>query len=161
MSDLTLTAQGDREAVIARTFAAPAAAVYDALTDAAAVPRWLLGPPGWSMPECRVDARPGGRFRYRWEKPGEPGMSLSGAYREAARPHRLVHTERFDPDWTNGETVVTTELTESGGRTRFRAVIAYPTREARDGALASDMKAGVAASYDRLEALLLGQAVQA
>lgn len=160
-SDLKLSPSGDRDAVITRTFQASAAALFDALTDPTQVRRWLLGPPGWSMLVCEIDRRPGGAYRYVWRKADEEGMALAGTYWEVARPHRLVHTERFEPDWTGGETVVVTELTEDAGHTRVQAVITYPTPESRDGALGSGMEAGVAASYDRLEALVRGEAVPA
>src|SRR5919107_1420960 len=28
--------------------------------------RWLLGPPGWTMPVCQVDLRVGGTYLYTW-----------------------------------------------------------------------------------------------
>ena len=28
--------------------------------------RWMLGPPGWSMPVCEMDVRPGGQYSWRW-----------------------------------------------------------------------------------------------
>jgi len=50
---------------------------------------------------------------------------------------------------------ITSELTEIEGRsTTLRATLHYATPEARDAMLASDMAAGVRASYDRLAAIL-------
>jgi uncharacterized protein YndB with AHSA1/START domain len=81
-------------------------------------------------------------------------MGLSGIFREISPPERIVHTELFDEDWTGGETVVTTVLTEQGGKTAMTMTVLYSSREARDGALATPMEQGMAQSYDRLERLL-------
>lgn len=58
----------DRELVITRIVDAPRQEVFDAWTDPRQVPTWLLGPPGWTMPVCEVDLRPGGAWRYVWRK---------------------------------------------------------------------------------------------
>jgi len=47
--------------------------------------------------------------------------------------------------------VVTVELTEENGKTRFTITSAYPSREVRDMVLKSGMERGAAISYDRLE----------
>jgi len=50
--------------------------------------------------------------------------------------------------------VITTILTEQGGKTALTATLLYDSRETRDNVLKSPMESGVAASYDRLEELL-------
>ena len=45
-----VAARGDREIVMTRVFDAPRRLVWDAHTKPELVKRWLLGPPGWSMP---------------------------------------------------------------------------------------------------------------
>ncbi len=59
--------------------------------------RWLLGPPGWSMPVCDIDLVVGGRFRYVWRN-DENGreFALNGIYREIVAPSRIVHPEAFE-----------------------------------------------------------------
>jgi uncharacterized protein YndB with AHSA1/START domain len=52
------------------------------------------------------------------------------------------------------ETLTTLELAESGGTTRIEITLTYPSKEARDSALASGMLGGIATSLDRLEELL-------
>jgi uncharacterized protein YndB with AHSA1/START domain len=79
-------------------------------------------------------------------------MAMSGIVREFAPPERVVHTERWGPEWP--ETVNTTVFTESEGRTTITLTIAYPSREARDAAIQTGMKGGMDQSYDRLEVLL-------
>jgi uncharacterized protein YndB with AHSA1/START domain len=108
---------GDREVVVTRVFDAPRELVFDAFTKPELVKRWLLGPPGISMPVCDIDLRVGGRFRYVWRLPNGNDMGMGGVFREIVRPERLVHTELFDEDWTGGETLTTTTFAEKRGKT--------------------------------------------
>lgn len=66
-----------------------------------------------------------------------------------------MHAEQFQADWGLGpETEVTSTFEEAAGTTLFTVTVRYPSREARDGALNSGMKEGLAASYDHLDKLL-------
>ncbi len=56
----------DREVKVVRSFKAPRDLVYKAYTTPELVKRWLLGPPGWTMPVCEMDVRVGGKYRWRW-----------------------------------------------------------------------------------------------
>ena len=151
---LQITTPSDRELMMTRAFEAPRPMVFEALTTPDLVRRWLHGPDDWTMPVCEIDLRPGGALRYVWRGPDGAEMGMSGEYREVVRPERLVHTELFDEDWTGGETVVTTILTEQDGRTTVTTTILYASKENRDGALQTGMEQGMAASYDRLEGQL-------
>jgi uncharacterized protein YndB with AHSA1/START domain len=125
------------------------------LTRPELVKRWLLGPPGWSMPVCEIDLKVGGAYRYLWRQDTDrTEMGVSGVFREVVLSERLVHTESFQPAWYPGEAVVTTVLSEQNGKTTLNATVRYESREARDGVLKSPMESGVAASYDRLAELL-------
>src|SRR5262245_56965603 len=156
---LQITAVGDRELAITRAFAAPRRLVFDAFTRPELVRRWLLGPPGWSMPVCEIDLRVGGRYRYVWRRDNGGGeMGVSGEYREIVVPERIVATERFDEAWYPGEALGTVALREDGGRTHMVQTLRYESRAARDAVLASPMESGVVASYDRLAQLLPGAA---
>ena len=59
----TVALPNDRDVVVTRAFNAPRSLVYDAYTKPELVSRWLLGPPGWTMPVCEMDLRVGGKFR--------------------------------------------------------------------------------------------------
>ena len=84
----------DREVKVTRSFKAPRALVYKAYTDPTLVQRWLLGPPGWSMPVCEMDVRVGGRYRWRWRSDQDGSeFGFAGTFREVQPPSRLVHTE--------------------------------------------------------------------
>ncbi|MPZ23392.1 MAG: ATPase [Dehalococcoidia bacterium] len=137
-----------------RVFDAPRRLVFEAWTKPELLQRWLLGPEGWSMPVCEVDLREGGSFRFVWRNDDGREMGMGGVYREIVPPERLVHTELFDEDWTEGETVVTTVLTEDGGKTTMTSTVRYSSEAARDAALATGMTDGVAVTYDRLAELL-------
>jgi len=151
---LTLTTPTEREIAMTRVFDAPRRLVFDAMTRPELVKRWLLGPPGWSMPVCEIDLRVGGTYRYVWRGADGTEMGMRGVYREIAPPERLVATESFDESWYPGKAQVTTALVERDGRTTVTITVLYESREARDTALASNMEKGVAASYDRLEEIL-------
>src|SRR5882762_7861832 len=144
---LKLTTPTDREISMTR--------VFDAFTKPELVKRWLLGPPGWTMPVCEIDLRVGGAYRYVWRHADGREMGMGGIYREIVPQERLVCTELFDEAWYPGEALVTTILAEQGGRTTLTSTILYVSQETRDAVLKSGMERGVAASYDRLEELLV------
>jgi uncharacterized protein YndB with AHSA1/START domain len=151
-----VTTPSEREIRVTRVFDAPRALLFACHTDPALVPRWLLGPPGWTMPVCEIDLRVGGRYRYVWrgDADGE-AFGFRGEYREVVAPARVVHTEW--PDGTDGgpgaEALCTLELTEADGRTTLTHTMRFPTRALRDQALASGMTDGMGASYTQLAAL--------
>ena len=150
-----ISTPSDREIQVSRDFDAPRSLVFDAFTKPELVRRWLLGPPGWTMPVCEIDLRVGGSYRYVWrsEKDGSQ-MGIRGVFREITPVERLVATERFDDAWYPGEALDTTVFDERRGITRTTITILYESREARDTARRSGMEYGMAAGYDRLETLL-------
>lgn len=154
MESFKLATRGDREIVMTRDFDAPRRMVFGALTKPELVKRWLLGPPGWTMPVCEIDPRVGGAYRFQWRGPDGTEMGTRGVCREIVPPERFVTTERFDDPWYPGEALVTYVLDERGGITTLTLTVLYESREARDGVLKSGMEKGVAMSYDRLEQLL-------
>lgn len=153
--NFTITAPGDLEVVMTRVFDAPRHLVFHAFTKPELVKRWLLGPDGWSMPICEIDLKVGGRYRYQWrrDKDGQT-MATGGVFREIVAGERIVHTEKFEEPWFEGEAVVTTRFDERDGKTTVSMTILYEKREIRDGVLKSGMERGVAKSYERLADIL-------
>ena len=145
---LTLTTPTDREIVITRGFDAPRKLVFEAYTDPKHLPHWMLGPPGWTMPVCEVDLRVGGGWHFGWKHSNGTQMEMRGVYREVKPPERLVSTESWGGDWP--ETVNTLTFTEQNGQTTVTSSILYPSKEARDAALKTGMKEGMALSFNRL-----------
>ena len=86
-------------------------------------------------------------------------MGMGGTYREIAKPERVVAAELFDEDWTGGETLNTTTLTETSAKTRMDILVLYASKEARDGALATGMTKGMEIGFDRLDTLVARLAV--
>ena len=158
MSKLDLSTPGDREISWTRVFDAPRDLVFEAHTKCEHVKRWLLGPPGWTMPVCRIDLRVGGAYRYEWKNEKGTVMGMGGVFREIVVPERIVATEKFDDAWYPGEAVGTTVLIEKNGRTTLTVTMLYESKEARDAVLASGMERGLAASYDHLAETLVSMA---
>jgi uncharacterized protein YndB with AHSA1/START domain len=154
-----VTTPSDREVRVVRRFKASAARVFDAYTQPALIRRWLLGPPGWSMPECAVDLREGGAYRYLWRMDGGTAeFGSEGVYLEISAPNRIVHTQRmFGPlAGPMAEDVrCTIEFRDEPGGSVMTSIILSPSKENRDAALATGMAAGMEQSYARLEADLL------
>lgn len=154
-ANLLVAARGGREIVMTRRFDAPRALVFDAFTKPELVRRWLLGPPGWTMPVCEIDFRVGGKYRYVWRNDSiNTEMGMGGVYREIAAPERIVATEKFDQAWYPGEAVGTIHLVEENGKTALTQTILYESSAARDAVLKSPMESGVTSSYNKLEELL-------
>ena len=107
---------------------------------------------GYSVPVCEIDFRVGGQWRFVNRHPkGE--AAFHGEYREISPPGRVVFTEIFAP-FPDTVSVVTSELTEEGSKTRLTVIVRYPSREVRDQVIATGMARGAATSYDRLEDLV-------
>src|SRR3954453_12543523 len=95
--NLQVTTPSDREIAMTRVFDAPRALVFEALTTPELVQRWLLGPPGWTMPHCQIDLKEGDTYDFVGRN-DEKGMEFGtvGLFREILPPERIVHTERMD-----------------------------------------------------------------
>jgi uncharacterized protein YndB with AHSA1/START domain len=151
--ELIVTTPSAREIVMTRFVDAPPAVVFEAFTKPELVARWLLGPDGWTMPISEIDLRVGGRLHHVWRN-DESGFEfgIAGVFREIAAPERIVRTEIMDG--APGEAVVTNTFVAQGGGTLVTMTVLYESAAIRDLALESGMESGVAASYDRLEAVL-------
>ena len=145
----TYTTPTDQEVLVTRVVDAPRSLVWDAWTKPEHLQRWMLGPPGWTMPVCEIDLRPGGAWHYIWRRSDGTEMGMRGAYREITPPERLVSIESWGGDWP--ETLNTLILSEEDGKTMMTFTILYPSTEARDAALKTGMKEGMSQSFDRLE----------
>lgn len=150
---LTATLPDDRTIRILRHFKAPRQLVWDAHTQPALLRRWLLGPPGWTMPVCNIDLRVGGKYRYEWHSEKGLAMALFGTYREIEAPARIADTQAFDDDWTKGPYDTTLILVEKDGQTELTLDIIYASKESRDIAAATPMLEGMEAGYERMDAL--------
>jgi uncharacterized protein YndB with AHSA1/START domain len=153
--------QSDREVVVKRTFNGPRDLVYAAYTKPEIVRRWLLGPPGWTMPVCEMDVRVGGWFRWRWRADeGGAEFGFHGEYLEIEPGARIHNTEVYDPGdvggsmTESGQALVTVTFDETDGVTLLTTCIEYDSKASRDAAVATGMTDGMEMSYKLLDALL-------
>ena len=142
----------DTEIVATRFVEAPIEQVFDAWTKPEHVTQWMLGPDGYTMPLCEIDLRPGGAWHFGWRASDGHTMEMHGEYREVSRPDRLVSTERWGDPWP--ETLNGVDFSEDDDGTTIICTTVYPTKAARDAALASGMKDGMTISFNRLAAYL-------
>ena len=153
----------EREVKVVRSFKAPRALVYRAWTEPELLRRWMLGPPGWSMPVCEMDVRVGGRYRWRWRSEDNASeIGFTGTFREVQPSSKIVHTEAYDPGTIGGghpgeDAIVTVTFTEAGGVTTVTTLIDFGSKEARDAAMATGMTDGMEQSYQLLDGLLNDQ----
>ena len=161
MTKLSFRTPSDTQVEVSRSFDSRLALVWRALTEPALVNRWLLGPPGWSMPVCRSDFRVGGRYEYGWRNE-EDGSEFGfvGEFRQIEPQALIVHTEGLRDGSPGAEaaggTLITITLEESGDVTTVVTTIEYPSEEARDAVLAQGMTDGMEMSYRQLDELLAG-----
>ena len=149
----------DREVEVTRRFRAPRQLVYAAYTEPRLVQRWLLGPPGWTMPVCEMDVRVGGKYRWRWRSDeGGQEFGFHGEFLEVSPPARLVHVEYYDPgdlgDDMGDGAVITVTFQEEDGVTTLTSRMEFKTKAARDAALSTGMTDGMEQSYQRLDEVL-------
>jgi uncharacterized protein YndB with AHSA1/START domain len=151
---------GDTQVRVTRDFAAPRTLVWQAHTDPKLVKRWMLGPPGWSMPVCEMDVRPGGKYRWRWRS-DESGAEFGffGDFREVDAPAKLVHAEHYDPGDVGGAmdvsqpAIIQTRFSEKDGITSLEMIMTFASKEIRDAAVSTGMTDGMEMGYERLDAL--------
>jgi uncharacterized protein YndB with AHSA1/START domain len=153
MSTMTLVTEGDRYVVVTRRFAAPPKSVYRAHTEPELIQKWLLGPPGWTMPVCISEARPQGKIRYEWSNGKGGGFSLTGEYIELKPYSRIVHVERMHLPQTTPDSHAETRFDADGEGTLLTLRITLPDAATRAQMLATGMEHGMEASYVRLEEL--------
>ena len=146
-----VTTPSDCVIVLTRLFDAPRHLVFEAMSKPEHVRRWWGNlDDRYSVPVCEIDFRPGGKWRFVGRGPDGDYPAFYGEYREIDAPGRVVFTEFFEP-FPDGGSVVTSELTEEGGKTRLTVTCEYPSKDVRDMVIGTGMAKGAALSYDRLE----------
>jgi uncharacterized protein YndB with AHSA1/START domain len=150
---LIITTPTDREIVVVRDFDAPRDLVWECWIRPELLRRWF-GPPEWELVHCEFEPRVGGKWRFVTRGPDGMEMASGGTIREFVRPERMVTTEKYDIDWTGGETLISNVFTEKDGRTTSTMTVLYASKEARDGARATPMAEGMELGFKRLDELL-------
>lgn len=154
MSKMTLKTEADKYVIVTRHFDAPPELVYRAHIDPQLLPKWLLGPEGWSMPVCISDARPGGKIRYEWSHPKHGSFYLTGEFLELDPPRRYVHVQRMHLPNPTPDNHIETTFEPDGAGTLMTMRMTLPDAQTRDAMLSTGMEQGMEASYARLERTL-------
>ena len=148
---------------IHRTFDAPVARVYAALTTLEEKAKWFTGPPGFTTIERSIDVRSGGKERLHGGWPDGSTTDFQATYHDVVPQSRLVYT--YDM-YVNARRIsislATVTLTPLGDRTQLdftEHVVyleGYPTAEdrARGSTGIEDRETGSALLFDRLIAHL-------
>ena len=154
MTKLILKTEGDTHVVVTRRFAASPEAVYRAHTEPKLIQKWMLGPDGWTMPNCICEARPGGKIRYEWSDGKGAGFYVTGEFVELTPFSRIVHIERMHMPDATPDNHVTTQFEKDGAGTLMTMRMTLPDDATRAAMLASGMAHGMEQSYVRLESLI-------
>ncbi|HZD79544.1 MAG TPA: SRPBCC family protein [Actinomycetota bacterium] len=142
-----------REVTIQRTFDAPRDAVWAAWTDGEQLERWFM-PHGFTVPECTVDPRPGGRLHLRVRGPDGAEMSNDGLFEEVDPPQRLVMTTTAFEGRLEVRNTITFEDADGGTELTLHAQV---VKAAPDLAAAlAGMEEGWLQSFEKLDAVLTG-----
>jgi uncharacterized protein YndB with AHSA1/START domain len=152
MNQTSLRLDGDLDIVIARAFNGPASVVFDAWTKPEHVSRWWAPKSlGVSMVSCD--------YRYVLRHRNGGLFAFSGQYLEVTPPSRLVYTQVFEPTAAGANPddqaiVVTVTFDERDGRTHVVSHTVCPSKEVRDGIIASGMERGMRETMEQLEELV-------
>lgn len=152
-NNMTMTEQGERRLRVTRWFNAAPELVYRAHMDPEIISKWMCpSDPGWTFELTDLGS---GRMRYVWAN-GDEKMGMTAQILETDPPHRILHTEAFDEDWSGGETTCETFFRAQDGGTLLDLTITYQSAEGRAMALATPMSDGMRESYAALESMLAG-----
>jgi uncharacterized protein YndB with AHSA1/START domain len=154
---VTITAEPGTPFIdITREFDAPIERLFAAHVDADLYAQWI-GPRGYNTTVEALDVTPGGRYRFLQYGPDGDGPYAFNGVTHAVRENELIIlTFEFEgwPDVVSLDTYRFESL--PGGRSRLTTHNVFPTVEARDGMVESDMELGVVQGYERLDEVLEG-----
>ena len=143
---------GKQEVLVSRLLDAPRERIFQAMTDAKLIPQWW-GPVGYTTTVEKLEAKPGGSWRFVQKDPAGNVHAFHGVFHEVAAPERTVMT--FEYEGTPGNVLLqTTSLEDVNGKTLLQQQLVFQSVQARDGMVEMGMEKGNNESLDRLEALL-------
>ena len=161
MSDFKVEVPGgdDLTVTMTRTFDAPRALVWKVMSEPQHIARWW----GAKSVSSKVlvkkhDMRVGGEWRF--ESHGHDGnvYVFVGKFLEIAPPEKVTQTFGMEGMFEGKVIVETLTLEDLGnGKTLYRNVSTYESKEDRDGMIASGMEVGARQSLDQLEEILIEQ----
>ena len=147
-----------REITISRAFDAPRDLVWRAWTEPDQLKRWFM-PHGFTVPECEVDLRPGGRLHMIVRAPDGSEMANDGTFEEIEPRARLVLTTAafHGPDGVPMlEVRHTVTFEDRDGRTELRIHDVVTKAAPEVAAALAGMEEGWLQTLDKLDAVLTG-----
>ncbi len=88
--------------MVERMMDAPPELVWMAWTQPEHLKKWFTPRP-WTIPECEVDLRPGGKFRVLMRGPAGEESPILGCYLDVVPNERLVWTDALGPGYRPSE----------------------------------------------------------
>lgn len=154
MDDLKITpTPGEPTVTITRTFNAPRALVWKALSQPEHYVRWW-GPHRHTNVVKAFDWRPGGAWAIETTTPEGQKLLFKGKFLEIVPIEKVAQTFGIEGMWDGKESIDTLELVDLGDKTLYKAHSRLQTMEDRDGMLASGMEYGVREGFERLDRML-------
>jgi uncharacterized protein YndB with AHSA1/START domain len=144
---------GEPIIIQSRTFDAPRAVVWEAMTRPEHIVNWW-GPRGMTTRVERMDVRPGGSWRFVQTTADGRSITFHGEYRDVQPPSCIVQTFGVEGMYGGRFIVETMTLEEDGPRTNYRVVSHFESIADRDGMIASGMERGARESLERLDAII-------
>ena len=144
--------------IIERVFNAPRQLVWQAWTEPDRVARWWA-PSGLTTVIHEMDPRPGGLWHYSLQGPKGMVSNAKTYYREVVEPERLVYLDTFVDEEGNlveglPELNITTEFTETNGKTRVISRTRFNSIQELEFILKMGVEKGVTEAWNQLEELL-------
>jgi uncharacterized protein YndB with AHSA1/START domain len=146
---------GVQEVIVIREFDAPRGLVFKTWTTPNQYAQWI-GPRDHTTIVERMDAKPGGSWRYIQIDPAGGKHTFHGFYHEVIPPERIIDTFEYDNLPEKGHVVFEAISFDElpNGRTRVTERIVFLSVADRDGMLGSGMESGMLQSHERLDELL-------
>ena len=117
-----------RDLVLERFANVPRHLVWAAWTQPEHLKQWFTPKP-WTISECEVDLRPGGRFKVLMHSPdGTEKSTINGCYLEVVPHERLVWTDALQAGYRPAETPFITAIVtfaDEGTGTRYTATVLH------------------------------------
>lgn len=142
-----------KEIIIKEVFNAPRERIFNAFLDAKLIPEWW-GPRGYTTSVDKLEAKPGGAWRFVQCGPDGVEYAFHGEFREIEKPDCLVYTFEYE-SMPGHETIDSISIEEKEGKTILTERIEFQSVEDRDGMLKMGMEMGSRESAIRLSELLM------
>lgn len=153
------TTVGELDLIVDREFNAPRELVWKAVTEPEHLSRWWA-PGEYTIPVCRIDLRPGGKWHYCMRSPEGGEHWVLSVYREVAKPERLVYTSLFADEHANANDAIPEQLNtmklfaQDDGTTRLTVQVHFERAEDLKWTVDAGMAEGMSNAFEKLDRIL-------